>query len=290
MKKIFSLCILFIGILILSGCNSKIVQSSDDTIYTTTYPIEFLAQTLYGDEASVVGIYPDGSDPEKYKLTNKQINDYSKGLIFIYNGLTDEKDLARKLINKNNDIKVIDVSYGLTLDNQVEELWLSPSNFLMISATVKNNLEELSNSKFTIETINKNYEILQTNISEMDAELRTIASNVKNPTLVVDSNVFKFLEKYGYKVISLEDEDNLTPNSLASIQNSFSSGTYKYILTRNDKEKSDVVNNLINNYNAQSIEMNVMSTIKEEQRKNNENYYTLLQENIDNIRNVTIGN
>lgn len=281
---------LLVGVLILSGCDKKIIQSSDDTIYTTTYPIEFLAQTLYGDSTSVVGIYPDGSDPLNYKLTNKQIDDYSKGSIFIYNGLTDEKDLARKFINKNNNIKVIDVSYGLTLDNQVEELWLSPSNFLMLSATVKNNLEEQTNSKFTIETINKNYELLQTTISEMDAELRTIASSVKNPTLVVDSNIFKFLEKYGYKVISLEDENNLTPNSLASIQESFKNETNKYILIRNDKEKSDVVNNLINNYKAQSIEMNVMSTIKEEQRKKSENYYTLLQENIDNIRNVVIGN
>lgn len=289
MKKIFNLCLLLAGVFLLSGCDKAIVQSSDDTIYTTTYPIEFLASTLYGDDYAVVGIFPDGSNPQKYKLTQKQINEYSKGSIFIYNGLTDEKDLARKFINKNNNIKVIDVSYGLSLEH-VEELWLSPSNFLMISATVKNNLVDLSKSKFAIETINKNYEVLQTTISEMDAELRTIAKSVGNPTLVVDSNIFKFLEKYGYKVISLEDENNLTPNTLASIQENFKNEEYKYILIRNDQEKTDVVNNLVNNYNAKTIEMNVMSTIKEEQRENNETYYTLLQENIDNIRNVTIGN
>lgn len=33
----------------------------------------------------------------------------------------------------------------------------------------------------------------------------------------------------------------------------------------------------------------MLSTLKDEQRKNNETYYTLMQKNIDNIRNVTIG-
>ena len=159
----------------------------------------------------------------------------------------------------------------------------------MLASTVKNNLEEILNSTYSKETIDKNYKELQTQISQMDAELRVIAANVNEPTLVVDSNVFKFLEKYGYKVISLEDEENLTPNSLANIQKNFQNGDYKYILTRDDKAENDVIKDLKDNYNAALVEMNMLSTLKDEQRKNNETYYTLMQKNIDNIRNVTIG-
>ena len=36
---------------------------------------------------------------------NKQISDYSKGDLFIYNGLSSEKELARKFINNNINIK-----------------------------------------------------------------------------------------------------------------------------------------------------------------------------------------
>ena len=211
------------GIFIVTfGCSkNNIITTTKEQIVTTTYPIEFLAQTLYGENIEVLSVYPDGSEPLNYKLTNKQINNYSKASIFIYNGLTDEKKLATKLINKNNNLKIIDVSYGLALENSEEELWLSPSNFLMLSSTVKNNLIEVLDSKYSSETIEKNYDELQATMSQMDAELRIIAANVSNPTLVVDSNVFKFLEKYGYNVISLEDEENLTPNSLATIQKNF---------------------------------------------------------------------
>ncbi len=290
MKKYLKL-IMIIGILFLgAGCEKNILTTEEEKIYTTVYPVEFLADTLYGNNIEITSIFPDGSNPNEYKLTNKQLNDYSLGSIFIYNGLTDEKALAQKLINKNNKLKIIDVSYGITLENGVEELWLSPSNFLMLSATVKDNLIEILNSKYATETVEENYKELQTEVSQMDAELRIIAANVENPTLVVDSNIFNFFKKYGYNVISLENEENLTPNSLASIQKNFLNGTYKYILVRDDKEQNEVISDLINTYKAQPVSMKIMSTIKEEDRKNNETYYTLMQKNIDNIRDVIIGN
>lgn len=287
-NKFWRILLIAIFLVLSTGCKNNLLKTKEEHIYTTTYPIEFLADTLYGENILIDSIYPDGSNPNEYKLTNKQLNEYSTGSIFIYNGLTDEKNLARKLINKNNNLKIIDVSYGLTLENGVEELWLSPSNFLMLSATVKNNLIELLNTKFSKEVIDKNYEELQTTLSQMDAELRIIAANVKDPIVITDSNIFKFLENYGYKVISLEDEDNLTPNSLANIQRNFKNGEYKYILTRNDKEQNDVIKNLVKNYNAQPVNINIMNTLNEENRKNNDNYFTLMQENIDNIKNVTI--
>ena len=289
MKKNFLkiLIIIWTFTLLCCGCDKKIISQKEDVIYTTVYPIEYLTNFLYGENASISSVFPDGSNPENYKLTNKQINNYSEGSIFIYNGLTDEKNLARKLINKNNNIKIIDVSYGLTLENGPEELWLSPSNFLMLAATVKDNLIEILNS-YVKEPIEEKYNELQANISQMDAELRIIAASVPNPTIVVDSNIFKFLEKYGYTVISLEDEDNLTPNSLATIQKNFKNKTYKYILTRDDRDQNDVVKNLIDNCEAQNITMKVMATMKENDREANEDYYTLMQKNIENLRTVTI--
>ncbi len=290
MKKFLKLFVISTILFLGAGCKNTLLTEKQEQIYTTVYPIEFLAENLYGENMNINSIFPDGSNPDEYKLTNKQLTDYSLGSIFIYNGLTNEKAIAQKLINKNNKLKIIDVSYGLSLEDSVEELWLSPSNFLMLSSTVKDNLIEILNSKYATETIEENYKELQTEVSQMDAELRIIAANVENPTLIVDSNIFNFLKKYGYNVISLEDEENLTPNSLATIQKSFQNGTYKYILTRDDKTQNEIVSNLIDNYKAQAVPMKVMSTIKEEDRENKENYYTLMQTNIENIRNVIIGN
>ena len=47
---------------------------------------------------------------------------------------------AATLLNENNKLKLIDVSQGLTIVHDVEELWLSPSNYLMLAQNVKNAL------------------------------------------------------------------------------------------------------------------------------------------------------
>ena len=38
------------------------------TIYSTSYPIEYIVDTLYGKNSNVKSIYPDGVDVSKYSL------------------------------------------------------------------------------------------------------------------------------------------------------------------------------------------------------------------------------
>ena len=44
----------------------------------------------------------------------------------------------------------------------------------------------------------------------MSANLHLIAETADNPTLVVSSDVFKFLENYGFTIYSLEKNDEKT--------------------------------------------------------------------------------
>ena len=74
-------------------------------IYTTVYHITYIIDELYGNYATISSIYPNGVNIDNYELTDKQINDYSKGNLFIYNGLSNEKEIARKFLNKNKDMK-----------------------------------------------------------------------------------------------------------------------------------------------------------------------------------------
>ena len=99
MKRIIGL--FSIGLVFLtSGCFKK-DDLEDITIYTSVYPIEYIVDTLYGKNSNVKSIYPDGVDVSKYSLTDKQIKDYSKGNMFIFNGLSDEKDYVTYMFNYN---------------------------------------------------------------------------------------------------------------------------------------------------------------------------------------------
>ena len=291
MKKIILSICMVVLILSTTGCFKK-----DDlegaTIYTTVYPISYIVDTLYGKNSTIKSIYPNGSDIENYKLTKKQINEYSKANIFVYNGLSNEKEIAKTFINKNKNIKILDVAYGLKYKEGIEELWLSPSNFLMLASTTKTNLIELIENKYLVEDIEKNYAELEEELSIMDAELRTIASAAAKKdsnTLVVSSNVFKFLENYGFEIISLEDEENLTANNLATIKSNFKNKKYTTVFIKDDEDASDFINELSSNYDTKIIKVNTLHTLSEENVKNNDNYLSIMNEFLENIRNATLG-
>jgi len=292
MKKVISLLLILAMSVVVSACFRR-DELEDVVIYTTVFPIEFLTQVLYGYNSEVLSIYPDGVDVREYTLTDKQIRDFSEAAIFVYNGLSREREIARSFINNNRNMRIIDVAYGLRYTHAVEELWLSPNNFLMLATTIRNNLQEYITNKYIREEIQANYvEKLEGPLSQMDADLRRIgrlSGEDGNNTLIVSSVVFRFLENYGFNVIVLDDEDNLTPNNLSAIKNNFDSEAYKYIFLRSDEEESDLIKDLVANHNAEVIVFNIMSNISDEDRRANETYFTFMNINIENIRMATMG-
>lgn len=291
MKKTIKLITLILTTLLLSSCYEK-NNLEDAQINTTVYPIEFLTKYLYQDNAEIASIYPAGVDIETYELNKKQIKEYSKVDLFIYNGLTTEKEIAKELINKNKNMLIIDVSYGLKYTHGIEELWLSPNNFLMLGKNIKEYLSEYVDNKYLIEEINKNYLALEETMSLMDAELRNIATTAteekKSKVIVTSSNIFKYLENYGFTVISLEDEENLTTNNLSNIKSNFKDNTYSAILMPKGDEQTELIQTLVKDYKAEVIEVNTMYALDEDDKTNNETYLTIMDAYIDNIRKIVL--
>lgn len=287
MKKAILAVFLGVCVLLTSGCLEK-NNLDNATIYTTVYPISYFTEFLYGNHSKISSIYPDGANILTYQLTDKQKAEYSKGNVFIYNGLSDEKQIAKDFSNSNRKLQIIDVAYGLKYKNGMEELWLSPSNALMLASTIKNNLENFIGNKFINEEIDTKYKSLEETLSVRDAELRNIAKNAQEKgknTLVVTSNMFKFLEDYGFQIVSLED--NSSENSLNILKKGFKNGTYKYLFMKNTEDLSEIIKELKSN-GANIISVHTMTTLSDDNRKNNDNYNVLMQEFIDNIKNAVL--
>lgn len=284
MKKIL---LIVTTILLLTGCNLKKDNLENSTIYTTIYPIKYLTEFLYKDYANIESIYPAGADVTNYSLTEKQINKYAKADLFIYNGLSNEKNITKNLINKNRNLLIIDVSNGLSYTYGVKELWMSPNNYLMLAKNIKDYLKEYLQSSIITENVDHKYNELAEILSTKDADLREIGKKAMENgtnTLVVSDNVFRFLENYGFNIISL-DEETLTESSLNSIKNSFKKKKYKNILVL-DNNYTDNIKNIINDSKAKAID--VKSMMNTDANNNTEDYLTVMQDLIDNIRNLCI--
>lgn len=283
MKKIIILIMLIFG---LSGCSFKKNNLEEAKIYTTIYPVKYIIEYLYGENSEIESIYPVGVNLEEYELTDKQVDNYSECDLFAYIGLGKEKEIAKKLLNKNNKLLIIDATYGLNYNEDIKELWLAPNNFLMLSKNIKNSLNEYLDNSFKEEEVTKKYDKLYEEVSWIDAELRSIAKTAKeneNNTIVISSNVFKYLETYGFNVISLEDiELSNSENAITDIKNKFKNSTYKSILKLNSEGNTELINELTSKYKAKAVTINDIVTNSDSAS----NYVTIQYENISAIRDM----
>ena len=284
--KFKKIILMLIPLMFLTGCNLKKDNLESATIYTTIYPIKYLTEFLYKDYATIESIYPSGADVVSYELTSKQIKKYAKADLFIYNGLSNEKTITKNLINKNKNLLIIDVSNGLSYTYGVKELWMSPNNYLMLAKNIKDYLKEYLDSKIIVNYVDQKYEDLAEILSLKDAELRSIGKEAKEKgtnTIVVSDNVFKFLENYDFNVVSL-DEENLTEGTLNSIKNNFKKGNYNTLLVL-DNNYTDNINSLVKDYKAKTIDVKSMINVDSD---NTDDYLTVMQDLIDNIRNICL--
>ncbi len=271
-------------LLTLSGCSYE-EDKSTMTAYTSVYPVEYILDNLYGNKTAIYSIYPDGNDYKNYNLSSKQLSDYSKGDLYVYSGIIKkEKDYAVKLLNKNKRIKIIDASLGMDYTNDIAETWLNPSNYLMMASNIKKGLQEYVSEHIDLKEIEENYDKLKLDISEIDAELKAVANNSSKKTLIVSSDTFKYLEKYGFTVISLEENENLTDKLLSDVNKILSSKSVKYIFLKDNEEPNKTIANLKEKYKIQTVSLNSLSTLRASERKDKKNYINIMMDNINSIK------
>ena len=281
-KKIF---LLGLTSFLMTGCSLTKDNLEDATIYTTVYPIEYLTEFLYSDYATIESIYPNGADVTTYELTEKQLKEYADSDLFIYNGLGNEKNIAKDMININDNLLIIDVANGLNYTYGIEELWMSPNNCLMLAKNIKDYLIEYLESTTIIDYVKAKYAELSEILSLKDADLRAIGKEAKENgtnTLIVSNDVFKFLENYGFEIISL-DENTLTESTFNSIREEFDDGTYDTLIILDDNY-TDNINSIIEDYEAIIISVKSMASFED----GSNDYLTNMQQFIDDIRNLSL--
>ena len=288
MKRIKLLLIPILALLLFTGCDVFKVDTMEDIdIITTSYPLEYIVKRLYGDHSLVKSIYPDGVDTYNYQLNEKSLKNFSNEDLFVYVSFGRDKDIAVNLLNRNNSLLIIDGSLGMKPD-YIDELWLNPAKMLMVSLNIKNGLTEYINNTYLIKGIENNFEELKIELSMLDAELKLTAENATSKTIVTATKSLNFLKKYGFNVISLDDDNTAIEKTVEEINNLAKVSSIKYIYTLDNVENNETVALLLeNNTNLTEIKLKRLDSITDEERANGEDYFSLMRYNIDQIKKET---
>ena len=282
-RLILQIIICFTLLLTVSGCRRDNME--DISIITTNYPNEYIISSLYGKHATISSIYPDGVNTSTYKLTTKRKKDLANQDLLIYTGLIErERNLAVELLDYNSNLKIIDSSYVLENSNNTDELWNDPSFMLMMCQNVRISLKEYVENNYLRKEIDKNYETLKITVSELDADIRLAVENAPYKAIVTTSSAYKYLEKYGVKVYLVNDDTS--DKDLKEIDNLIKQGKITKIFTYEEDKTTANIQNIINKYpNVVSlVSFKHMNLLTEEARKSNSDYVTLMNQNLDTLK------
>ena len=279
MKKIKFL--LLIGLLIcITGC-FKDTTMDNITITTSSYPIKYVVDTLYGNHSTTTSIYPMDSNINEFKITDVSLEQYSNNDMFIFNGMTDEKNYIKSMLKNNKDLKIIDVTSNMFYDYSIEEIWLDPNNLLTIANNIRKGFNEYIKSTYLTNEINENYEKLKIDLTNLDGKYYSVAKNSSYPVIIISDNAFKYLEKYGITVISL-DKKTRTDKDIATAKEYMESGKVEHIFTVYGDSVDDVVQSLING-GLTKEELYSLANLKDVNLEQN-NYLSLMNQNLDSLK------
>lgn len=282
MKKFLLILSIFL-IVLTTGCFKR-DSMEDISIYTSVYPIEYIVNRLYGKNAEVNSIYPDGIIVDKYTLTDKQLEDYGKSELFIFNGLSVEKNYIKPMFESNRNLKIIDASASIEYTNRMEEIWLDPSNFLMIAQNIRAGFEEYITNQYLISEIEANYEQLKIDVSSLDAKIQTMIEKAPSKTILVSNNLFKYLEKYDFEVISLDESQSTFDKNLARAKELITSGEIKYIYTIKNETVSETITSFISETQLETLEFHNLANLDENEHKEKKDYLSIMNENVELLK------
>lgn len=281
MKKIKILLIGFI-LLSLTGC-FKNDSMEDVNIVTSSYPIEYVVNELYGNNSTITSIYPKDDETINFEVTDVLLEQYSSNDLFIFNGLSNEKNYVKKMLKNNNDLRIIDISSNIPSENidSIEELWLDPNNLLTIANNIRKGFKEYINSTYLTNEIDENYENLKIELSSLDGKFYSTVKKSNNQNIIVSDDAFKFLEKYGIKVISL-DPDTAKDKDFNEASELLKKGTCNYVFIKYKEDNNDI-KEFIKNNSAEALELFSMTNLKDINIEKN-NYISLINQNLENLK------
>ena len=281
-KKIDLLLILMVITLFTTGCKQD--NMDDIEVAVTNYPNEYIVDKLYGKHATINQVYPDGIDISKYRVTKTQKKNYSNMDLFVYTGLIEkERSLAVDLLDLNSSLKIIDTSYVLETDYSTEELWLNPSSLLMMAQNVRLGLDEYITSNYIKKSIDKAYEDLKVELSELDADYRLAVENASDNTIVVANSTLKYLEKFGLNVICIDND--ASPKTISDAEAMIEDGDISYIYTFEGDSLNDTAKDLLNTYSdLKRQNLHKLNNLSDDDRSNKLTYINIMNNNLDYIR------
>ncbi|MCM3638177.1 zinc ABC transporter substrate-binding protein [Sporosarcina luteola] len=315
MKKKSLVLLALIMMLLISACGNKNDKSKTETgndgkltVFTTVYPLQYFTERIGGELVNVTSIYPAGADEHSFDPTQKDMIALSDADLFFYIGLGLEGfvENAQKTL-KNEQVEFVATGEAISedqleaghdeegLEENDEEghdghdhgqfdphVWISPKLSIELATSIKEAL--ISNMPDQQEAFEKNFDLLEDDLMELDERFKEMANRASSKTFFVSHAAFGYIaDEYGLHQVAiagLNSQSEPSQKQLATIVEEAKEKNVNYILFEQNvsSKLTEVIRKEIG---AESLMLHNLGVLTQEDIKNNETYFTLMERNLN---------
>jgi zinc transport system substrate-binding protein len=305
MRRAVTIFILLIALVfIITGCEKDVSNNvinnegkSKLKIFTSFYPMYFIAEEIAQDKAEVINMIPAGVEPHDWEPTLKTMAQLQESDIFIYNGAGMERWVDRVIENMDTGrTKIVEASEGIELISGEEDhdhdhgnydphVWVSPMNLKKEALNVLNALIEMDSSNE--EHYRANYDKLAARLDELDNDIREAAKNFNTNIIVTSHEAFGYFAKeYDLKQIPIRGitpQQEPSTKKLGEIVKICRDNNIRYIFVEkfvNPKYSETIAREI----DGEVLTLNAAHGLTKEEMDKGMDYITIMYENLENLK------
>lgn len=272
--------------------------SGKPLVVTSFYPLYFFTSQLTADKVEIFSITPAGSEPHDYEPTAQQIAQIENSKMTVVNGAGFElwfEKIKDELKKKSTEVVIAteglplmeseskeDTEEGLTSDPHV---WLDPLLAKIQVQNIKKGLIKVDPSH------TKDYEsktaFLNSRLDQLDNKFKSGLTTCKQRSFVTSHAAFGYLaNRYGLTQVSisgLSPESEPSAEKLAEVAKYVKVNNIKYIFFEN-LVSPKLSETIARETGAQTMVLDPIEGISDDNLQKGENYFTVAEKNLENLR------
>ncbi|WP_273128483.1 metal ABC transporter solute-binding protein, Zn/Mn family [Bacillus weihaiensis] len=166
-------------------------------------------------------------------------------------------------------------------------VWIDPIRSITLAENIKNALVELHPEG--ADTFEKNFSDLKSKLEELDTQFSTVIESSDKKEILVSHAAYGYWEdKYGLEQISvlgLSPTQEPSQKELQTIIETAKEHSIKYIVFE-ENVSSNITDIVQGEIGAEAVTLSNLETITEEQIKNNEDYFSLMNKNLETLKKI----
>jgi zinc transport system substrate-binding protein len=195
----------------LAACGPGAADSGKPRVVTSFYALEYVAQRIAGNRATVTNLTHPGVEPHDLELKVQQIADVADADVVVYEkGFQAAVDEA---VEQEGPDHVVDAAVSARLEHDDPHFWLDPTRMADVAGDLKRQLVAVDPDHAAV--YERNLRSLKGDLDDLDHDIENGLSDCTIHTVVVSHDAFGYFgRRYGLDMVAI---NGLSPDAEPSL-------------------------------------------------------------------------